>query len=414
MHGAWGGAQRYLLACDGASPVAHDIAQRTQGSRLEFRVNRSVVALNDLDTGNVWLLDDEMRLVDNWDEVTPPQEEETEEGDEKASTQSFEDTLAERTEVNRPPVARDDDYGVRPGTHDDPRGARQRHRPRRRRVDGAAAHRDPRGVGVIDVIDGGRALQFTPALGSTAAPRSRYTVDDGRPGGVAEAHVSIRVVPDGVNTAPAPRRETLVSVESGGSISYNVLADFFDPDGDDIYLQAATPASSDLVRVTPDGTLTFEHRSGEPGQKEVTYTVSDGILTSTGVLTVSVEPRGSLAPIGTFPTTQTAFVGQQVAVEPLLNDIAPNGEALTLLGVDDVPADAIVAPNLDRGTVTFQAPQGRQLLLHLPTRRGRLVEHRHRAGRGVRGPRRHRAADRRERHRVPARRGADDRRGSHE
>jgi len=355
VHGAWGGAQRYLLVCDGATPVTEDIAQRTQGSRLEFRVNRSVVALNDVDTGNVWLLDDEMRLVDNWDEVTPPQDEETEEGDEKASTQSFEDTLAERTEVNRPPVARDDDYGVRPGrttilavldNDTDPDGD----------VLTVLRHSDiPAGVGVIDVIDGGRALQFTPAQGSTGAAFS-YTVDDGRPGGVAEATVTIRVVPEDVNTPPAPRRETLISVESGGSISYNVLADFYDPDGDDIYLQAASPASSDLVRITPDGTLTFEHRSGEPGQKEVTYVVSDGILTATGVLTVSVEPRGSLAPIGT-PDYQTAFVGQQVAVEPLLNDIAPNGEALTLLGVDDVPADAIVAPNLDRGTVTFQAPK---------------------------------------------------------
>ena len=355
VHGAWGGAQRYLLVCDGASPVAQDIAQRTQGSRLEFRVNRSVVALNDLDTGNVWLLDDEMRLVDNWDEVTPPQEEETEEGDEKASTQSFEDTLAERTEVNRPPVARDDDYGVRPGrttilavldNDTDPDGD----------VLTVLRHTeiDP-GIGVIDVIDGGRALQFTPAQGQTAASFS-YTVDDGRPGGVAEARVTIRVVPEGVNNPPAPRRETLISVESGGSISYNVLADFFDPDGDEIYLQTASPASSDQVRVTPDGTLTFEHRSGEPGQKDVTYTVSDGLLTATGVLTVSVEPRGSLAPIGT-PDYQTAFVGQQVALEPLLNDIAPNGEALTLLGVEDVPVDAIVAPNLDRGTVTFQAPK---------------------------------------------------------
>lgn len=353
-HGAWGGAQRYLLVCDGAEPVGYDIAQRTQGSRLEFRVNGSVVALNDLDTGNVWLLDDEMRLVANWEEVTPPDEQETEDGDEKASTQSFEDTLAERTDTNRPPIARDDDYGVRPGrttilavldNDTDPDGD----------VLVITRHTDvPEAVGVIDVIDGGRALQFTPALGATSAS-FRYTVDDGRVGGVAEASVTIRVVPDEVNTAPEAQRETLVSVESGGSITYNVLADFRDPDGDDIYLQDAAPASSDLVRFTPDGTVTFEHRSGEPGVKDVTFTVSDGVATTTGVLSVSVEPRGSLAPIG-VPDYATAFVGEQVAIEPLANDIAPNGEALSLLGVDEVPTDAIVGPNLERGTVTFQAP----------------------------------------------------------
>lgn len=354
VHAAWGGAQRYLLFCDGAEPVIRDIAQRTQGSRLEFRVNGSVVALNDLDTGNVWLLDDEMRLVANWDEVTPPEEQETEEGDEKASTQSFEDTLAERTEVNRPPVARDDEYGVRAGrttilavldNDTDPDGD----------VLTIPRHSDvPAAVGIVDVIDGGRALQFTPALGATSAS-FRYTIDDGRSGGVAEASVTVRIVPDDTNTAPEAQRETLVSVESGGSITYNVLGDFRDPDGDDIYLADAAPASSDLVRFTPDGTLTFEHRSGEPGVKEVAFTVSDGVLTTTGVLAVSVEPRGSLTPIGT-PDFETTFVGQSVAIEPLRNDIAPNGEALTLLGVDDVPTDAIVAPNLERGTVTFQSP----------------------------------------------------------
>lgn len=355
VHGAWGGAQRYLLACDGAEPVGFDIPQRTQGSRLEFRVNRSVVALNDLDTGNVWLLADELRLVANWDDVTPPQEEETEDGDEKATTQSFEDTLAERTEVNRPPIARDDDYGVRPGrttilavldNDTDPDGD----------VLTIARVGDiPESVGVLDLIDGGRALQFTPAAGATSAS-FRYSVDDGRAGGVAEASVSVRVVPESANSAPEPRRNTLVSVESGGSISYNVLADFWDPDGDDIYLESATPASSDIVRVTPDGTLTFEHRSGEPGEKEISYVVSDGVLSATGVLSVRVEPRRSLTPIG-VPDFTTAFVGQSVAVEPLKNDIAPNGEPLALLGVDDVPPDAIVAPNTERGTVTFQAPR---------------------------------------------------------
>lgn len=353
-HGAWGGAQRYLLACDGAEPVPQDIAQRTQGSRLEFRVNRSVIALNDLDNGNVWLLDDEMRLVANWDEVTPPEESETEEGEEKASTQSFEDTLAERTETNRPPVARDDDFGVRAGrttiipvldNDTDPDGDVLTI-PRHSDVDAA--------TGVLDVIDGGRALQFTPAIGATSAS-FRYTIDDGRSGGVAEANVTIRIVPDEVDTAPVARRETLVSVETGGSIAYNVLADFLDPDGDDLYLVTASSTSSDIVRFTPDGTVTFEHRSGSPGEKEITFTVSDGVQSTTGTLGVRVEPRGALAPIGT-PDFTTAFVGESVAIEPLLNDLAPNGEALTLLAVDDVPTDAIVVPNLERGTVTFQSP----------------------------------------------------------
>ena len=64
-HGAWAAGQKYLLACQGQDPQPVDIEQPTQGSLLEFRVNRSVIALNDLSNGNVWLMDENMRLVDN-------------------------------------------------------------------------------------------------------------------------------------------------------------------------------------------------------------------------------------------------------------------------------------------------------------------------------------------------------------
>ena len=115
IHGAWAPTGRYLAACDGEEPRAAVIDQPTAGSRLEFRVNRDVIVLNNLTNGNSWLVDSDLRLVDNWEEVTPPEESDELEGDEKSAQQTFEDTLAERTDVNRPPVARDDDYGVRPG-----------------------------------------------------------------------------------------------------------------------------------------------------------------------------------------------------------------------------------------------------------------------------------------------------------
>ena len=353
VHGAWAGAQRYLLACDGQSPRTVDIEQKTQGSALEFRVNRSVVALNDLDSGNVWLLDDQMRLVKNWQEVTPPQQDDTKNGDQKASTQSFEDTLADRTDVDRPPIARDDTYGVRPGrttilpvlsNDTDPDGDVLTI-PKFTAI--------PESAGTIDVIDQGRSLQFTPAAGATAAS-FRYTVDDGR-GGVAEALVTVRVVPNDQNGAPVSQRTTAVSVELGGSISYNVLADWLDPDGDDVYLDAASASSADQVRFTPDGFVTFANTSGQPGTKEVTFTVSDGRSTATGTLEVKVVPAGSLGPIGT-PDYARGFRGETIPITPLANDVSNNGQPLTLLGVDKLPAGANVNADLQTGSVTFSAP----------------------------------------------------------
>ena len=354
-HGAWAGAQRYLAACAGKKPSAQAIAQPTLGSTLEFRVNRNVIALNNLSNGNVWLVDANMRLVENWDEVTPPEEEDSEEGDEKASQQSFEDTLAERTPQNRAPLAHDDEYGVRPGkttvlpvleNDTDPDGDV---------LTVVNTNGFSEAQGRLDYIDGGRALQFTPAPAMAGTATFRYTVADGR-GAVAEASVNLTVRPADQNLAPVSHRAGAISVEQGQLVSYNVLSDWIDPDGDDIYLVSASPTTGDGVRFGPEGFVTFESKTAELGVKEVPFVVSDGVVQASGVLTVDVKAPGSLNPVGT-PDFASTFVGETVLVEPLKNDVSPSGAALGLIGVTDVPGSVSAVANLDRGTVAFSAPE---------------------------------------------------------
>ncbi|WP_173924319.1 Ig-like domain-containing protein [Agromyces sp. Marseille-P2726] len=353
IHGAWAPTGSYLAVCDGEEPRAVSIEQPTAGSHLEFRVNRDVIVLNNLTNGNSWLVDSDLRLVDNWEEVTPPEESDELEGDEKSSQQTFEDTLAERTDVNRPPVARDDDYGVRPGrttilevleNDTDPDGDVLT-------VAGTTEISDA--AGRLELIDGGRALQFSPAEGAAGTVSFRYSVDDGR-GGVAEASVNVRVVPESENAAPTSMRSGAISVEQGQQLSYNVLGDWNDPDGDDLYLVNASPTGGDAVRSSPDGYVTFEHRSAELGQKEVQFTVSDGRATASGTLVVDVKPTGTLNPIGT-PDFAQVFLGETELIEPLANDLSPSGAGLELLGVDEIPENATITPNVERGTIAFSS-----------------------------------------------------------
>ncbi|CAN5221808.1 Ig-like domain-containing protein [soil metagenome] len=354
-HGAWSSGQRYLLACDGQDPVPQDIEQPTQGSVLEFRVNRTVIALNNLDNGNVWLVNENMRLVDNWEDVTPPEEQENEEeGDEKSATQSFEDTLAERTDSNRPPTAIDDDFGIRPGrttilslldNDSDPDGDV---------LVISAWDEVAESTGTLDAIDGSRALQFTPAPGFVGTIQFGYTVDDGR-GGTAQARVSARVVPSESNQDPVELRVSGTTVEQNQTVSYNVLSNWRDPDGDDLYLTSASPKSGDLVRFTPDGLITFTHATSELGEKEVVFQVTDGLGNPMlGSLKVTVKEPGSLNPVGT-PDFATAFTNDAVLVKPLLNDISPSGAPLALIGMDAVGGGATGSFNTDRGEVSFQS-----------------------------------------------------------
>ena len=354
-HGAWAGAQRYLQACDGAKASPQTIEQPTIGMHLVFRVNKKVLALNNTDNGNAWVVKEALRLVDNWDEVTPPEEEDTTDGKEKSAQESFEDTLATRTDKNRPPTARDDKFGVREGrttvlavlnNDTDPDGDV---------LTITNFSQISKKMGRIDAIDGGRALQFTPGTATSGTASLRYSVSDGRSGGLAEAAVNIRIVPADQNAAPEEMRSgAAVSVESGQTISYNVLPDWLDPDGDDVFLSAAAPTSADTVRFTPDGFITFQHKSGNVGKKTVNFVVSDGKKTGTGKLTVNVKATGSLAPVAT-PDFAEAFVGETVVVDPLKNDLIPSGKPLKLLSVDEVPSDATVAANLDTGTVSVSS-----------------------------------------------------------
>lgn len=356
-HGAWAHAQLYLLACEGRQPAAQDIDQPTAGNRLEFRVNRSVVVLNNLNNGNVWLPSENMRLVDNWDDVVPPEQEETEEeGDEQSALQSFEDTLAERTDENRLPTAVDDEFGIRPGrttilsvldNDSDPDGD----------VLVVSEHGEvAETTGRLDLIDGDRALQFTPAPGFVGSIRFSYTVDDGR-GGSATAEVFARVVPDGQNEQPIELRRSAVTVEANQTVEYNVLANWRDPDGDDMYLLGAAPTSGDLVRFTPDGVITFTHQTSELGEKEVQFQVTDSNGDpAIGTLTVQVQPAGSQKPVGT-PDFATAFVNEQIVIKPLVNDISPSGAPLALTSIDDPGDGATASLDTEKNEVRFTAPE---------------------------------------------------------
>lgn len=356
IHGAWASAQKYVRSCESnAKVVRSDIAQPTQGSVLEFRVNRSVIVLNNLSNGNAWIVNENMRLVENWSDVTPPEEKHNEQkGDQKSATQSFKDTLAQRTETNRAPTAIDDDYGIRPGrttilsvldNDTDPDGD----------VLVISAHdKVSDTTGTLDLIDGGRALQFTPKPGFVGTISFGYTVDDGR-GGAAQAVVTARVVPEGSNQEPVSIRDSGVSVEANQTVSYNVLSNWKDPDGDDLYLLGASPKSGDLVRFTPDGFITFTHQTSELGKKDVIFMVSDGRGAPVqGTLTVDVQPPGSLDPVGT-PDFASTFTGETTVIEPLANDLSPSGAQLALVAMQDAAGGAVASFSSDRGTITFSS-----------------------------------------------------------
>jgi hypothetical protein len=352
-HAAWAGAApSYAKACAGEEATVVPVPQAGPTSRLVFRVNRDVVVLNDVQTGNVWLLDDAMTLVQNWTDVTPPQQEQSDEEDDSLEEQ-VEAVQAERSEENRDPTAADDVLGVRPGrstllplldNDSDPDGDLLT-------IDSLTPEQLPSGT--PQLVAGGRSVQLAVPGDATGTSALSYTVADGR-GGSATATATVTVRPYGVNEPPIQLRRSAGVVEQGGSVTVRVLGDFRDPDGDDLVLVSAAPTTADTVRFRPDGEVTFVDSGTAPGRKKVTLVVSDGRETAEGELTVDVRPAGQLPPVPSADHVVT-YVGRSAVVKPLVNDTDPNGDELRLSRVD---APAVLQARTDSIAGTFTlAPQ---------------------------------------------------------
>ncbi len=349
-YAAWSGSATFARDCVGeASDLKGDVDGADGESVLRFRVNRDVVVLNDIIGGAAWMASESMQRVDNWQDVTPP-EGETEE-DEQTTEESVETTLPERSDINTPPIANPDEFGVRPGrttslpvldNDSDADGD----------VLTASVSGGGPGFGTVQPVNNGAALQIAVPADAEGSTTFSYEVDDGRQGR-ATATVTLNVHGFEMNSAPTQKRTTTVTVESGASVTYNVLPDWIDPDGDDVFLKSVVATDGDEADFTSDGRITYRAFGGTQGRKEAAIIVSDGTDEAAGVVRFDVRPVGSTVPV-TNADHVVVRTGQTITISPLVNDTSSGREQLRLARVDETPGATIV-PDFANKTFTFSA-----------------------------------------------------------
>lgn len=350
-YGAWGTSGAAIRVCESGTQRYSNVENLATSKQPVFRVNRTRIVLNDVDAGTVWLPDRDMIMVDNWDQDNP-------DANEVESDESNPDLLEQisdpqRNEKNTPPTAVDDDFGVRPGkstllpvlqNDSDSDGD----------VLTAEATSQP-SFGSVVVTRGGRALQIT-GVGDDAQGTSSFTYSASDGLASATANVSLRVHPWSENVGPKRVHDANVKLGAGAQIEYNVLADWIDPDGDQIFLERAEGSEGLSVQFSEDGTLSIRDIGATTGAHTVSVYVSDGWLTTEGELTVLVQEPGNIAPIANADF-YVARVGEPLVVAPLANDTDPNGDVLTLTKVSTAPASTTLVPDLELGVVTFTGSQ---------------------------------------------------------
>lgn len=329
--GAWAGPPTYVQACDDAELAVGAIPEMDAGVELRFRVNRERVTLNSLTDGNQLLFgDDEPVFIDNeWAEALSDEIE----VDPEAALEIDEQTqpTCESPENGNPVAEPDEDmFGTRRDRPVVVYPLRNDSDPDCDVLLVESVTLDDPDAGVLGIIDGGRAVQVDVASDVDRVSFD-YTITDGR-GGTASSNVVVRVVPDSQNSPPVLGEEE-TTVVTGGTVTHNVLATAYDPDGDVLRLLGAQEdgAATGTVTTNSRGDVTFV-AGNSPGPVEVAYVVGDGRGgEQTGTLSVTVvERRENQAPDARHDAVST-FTGREVVVDVLDNDTDPNGDALSIV-----------------------------------------------------------------------------------
>ena len=355
-YGVWSKTGVYARDCSGTESDRNQVLDGVKGSpALKLRQNHNVVVVNDTVTGDAWLVDtDDAVLVDNWNQITPDSDPDEQEDEGQDEAPQFK--LPDRTQHN-PPQAKPDSYGVRAGSttilpvlenDTDPDGD----------LLTASVKSLPPFVDAIEPVSDGGALQVRLNPNATSPVVFDYTASDGRDGD-STAAVTLTIVPDQENRKPQQKKTAKqLTVELKASVSYDVLNNWEDPDGDDVYLVSATSeGGKDDISFQSNGVVQFRENVGEIGVRKVNLVISDGRQTADGVLEVNIRPKNALQPLANSDRAATS-VNVPITVNPLANDLSPSGRTLSLSKVepDNCPGATAVV-NAEAGTFVFSSSE---------------------------------------------------------
>ena len=194
----------------------------------------------------------------------------------------------------------------------------------------------------------GDAITYWHDGSETKTGSFTYTVTDGAES--ATASVAISITP--VNDRPSGVDDAL-AVEEGGTVSVQaieLLDNDSDAEGDTLSITAVGGANNGLV--TLDGsTVFYRHDGTETTSGSFAYTVSDGIDSTTALVTVAVRPVND-PPVGVGDALAVEEGGMvTVQAQQLLgNDSDAEGDALSITAVGDAINGLVT---LDGGTITY-------------------------------------------------------------
>jgi hypothetical protein len=206
-------------------------------------------------------------------------------------------------------------------------------------------------------VTGEQTITFTPASDWSGIATIPYEVSDGN---VTDTAVLVVRV-DPVNDAPAVI-DDLATVPEDGSVTFDVLSNDTDIDGDSLILRNVGSPMSGAVTLNGGGSVTYTPDPDFAGLDSFQYTAGDGIDTATALVTLEVAEVNDAPVASDF--SFTLLEDTSISFDPVADAMDVDGDALALVTVDnpaggtatiDAAGAIVVAFNGDwNGATEFQ------------------------------------------------------------
>ncbi len=210
--------------------------------------------------------------------------------------------------------------------------------------------------GTVELLENG-TLQYTANDGFVGVDTFEYTITDGEL--TQTGTVSVTVTDDGEpeNTAPMTVADTASTVATAPVI-IDALSNDSDIDGDTIVITSVSLASNGTVELLENGTLQYTANDGFVGVDTFEYTITDGELTQTGTVSVTVTDDGepeNTAPMTVADTASTVATAP-VIIDALSNDSDIDGDTIVITSVSLASNGTVEL--LENGTLQYTANDG--------------------------------------------------------
>ena len=156
-----------------------------------------------------------------------------------------------------------------------------------------------------------------------------------------------------VNDAPVAVEDELTVIEDADLTSKNVIENDTDVDQDTLTLTEVSYTGDGIVAVNSDGvSVDYTPAADYDGTETITYTVSDGTLSTTGILTVTVTAVNDNVPVTEDDTLTVDEDSDLTSKNVVENDTDADNDPLILTEFS-YEGDGIVAINTDNVSIDY-------------------------------------------------------------